>query len=326
VVAASHQLELSTRPYTYRLVQGEDLAAVVEQLLAPTGRFTRLTGVVREVENGTDTATVRLYGARIDGTRIDDTKIETRWVLDSRPPPPPPPGRPRLRFLGREVTAPGASFDPSRATFLDFRARSTGEVRFCYVLPTSERQALVEIAVFGTSPGTRPDLETGLTRYLHEVCGLSSWQVLREEAGELPLQPAGPRRAGQRVLRVGAAGGMLKPSTGFAFDRIIRDAEAVVDSLDRYGHPWALPCPPRRYRWLDDVLLRAATDEPAVIERAYARLFARNQLPQVLRFLDEDTTLAEDSRLIATLPPIPFLLAARHCGLPTRGDRVAPGP
>jgi lycopene beta-cyclase len=199
---------------------------------------------------------------------------------------------------------------------MDFRTRAPGEVRFCYALPTGPDRALVEIAAFAGGHAARHDLADGLTTYLHEICGLASWQVLRQEAGDLSLHVPGPRRAGRRVLRVGAAGGMLKPSTGYAFDRIVRDAEAVVGSLDRYGHPWAVPRPRRRHAWLDAVLLDVVATEPTAIEPAFARMFARNPPARVLRFLDEDTRLGEELRLIATLPPAPFLRAALRAALP----------
>jgi lycopene beta-cyclase len=300
VVTAGRRLELDADPYRYRLVRGEALRALVDGLLAGRPDVTRLTGAVHRVDDGPDAATVR----------VGDVQVRARWVLDSRPPPPPHPREVRLRFLGREIAAAGAGFDPGCATFMDFRARAAGEVRFCYVLPTGPDRALVEIASFVSGPAARHDLADGLDRYLELVCGSASWQLLRQEAGDLPLRVGTPRRAGRRVLRVGTAGGMLKPSTGYAFDRIVRDADAVVTSLDRFGHPWALPRRRRRHTWLDDVLLRVVAADPEAIEPAFARMFARNPMPRVLRFLDEDSRLPEELRLVRSLPPAPFVRAA----------------
>jgi lycopene beta-cyclase len=300
VVAGGRRLELDPSPFSYRLVRGEDLAAAVEPLVRRSG-FTRLTGAVHSLaDDGPDAVRVEIAGAT----------VRARWVLDSRPPPAPDPDQVRLRFLGWEVRTDRPAFDPRCATFMDFSSRVPGEVRFCYLLPTAADTALVEVAAFVAGPAARHDLADALADYLTRVWALPSWHLLRQEAGDLPLRVGVPRRAGPRVLRVGAAGGMLKPSTGYAFDRIVRDADAVVSSLDRFGHPWALPRRRRRHAWLDRVLLDLVRDDPDAIEPAFARMFARNPVPRVLRFLDEDTGPVEELRLIAALPPAPFVRAA----------------
>jgi lycopene beta-cyclase len=111
---------------------------------------------------------------------------------------------------------------------------------------------------------------------------------------------------------VGRRGGLLKPSTGFAVDRILRDGEAIARSLRRRGHPHARPRSAGRHRWLDRVLLEVLDQDPASLEQAFSALFARNPPARVLRFLDEDTTVAQEAALIATLPRGPFLSAARR--------------
>ena len=313
VVADGHRLELRPHPYTYRLMRGEDLQTHVDRLLEPAGGFTRLTGAVHEVDD--DSAWPP------SGSATSTSGPAGCWTADRRLPPldpacPAPTSG--CCFLGWEIATQGAWFDPACATFMDFRAGVPGEVRFCYALPTHQDRALVEIAAFTFGARATQDLADGLAAYLREVCGLPSWQVRRQEAGELPLHVRGPRRTGRRVLRVGTAGGMLKPSTGYAFDRVIRDADAVVGSLDRFGHPWALPRPRRRHAWLDDVLLDLVATDPAAVEPAFARMFARNPARRVLRFLDEDTRPAEELLLIASLPPVPFLRAALRRGTGTR--------
>jgi lycopene beta-cyclase len=58
------------------------------------------------------------------------------------------------------------------------------------------------------------------------------------------------------------------------------------------------------------VLLEVLDRDPAELERAFTRLFLANPAERVLRFLDEDTGIADELRLIATLSPAPYLRAA----------------
>jgi lycopene beta-cyclase len=103
---------------------------------------------------------------------------------------------------------------------------------------------------------------------------------------------------------------MLKPSTGFALERIQRHSAALAESLRRHGHPHAVAAHHRRHAWLDRVFLDALGRDPDIVEDVMLRLFTRNAAPSVLRFLDEDSTSLQEARLVATLPVLPFLRAA----------------
>ena len=126
----------------------------------------------------------------------------------------------------------------------------------------------------------------------------------------LPLRSRLGRRRSGRVLAIGARGGLVKASTGYAYQRIQRDSAAIAASLARCGHPFDLPRPRRRHPVLDAVLLDVLDRQPAQLERAFARLFLANPAERVLRFLDEETSVRDELRLIASLPPLPYVRAA----------------
>ena len=126
----------------------------------------------------------------------------------------------------------------------------------------------------------------------------------------IPLRSRAVRRGGRRVLAIGARGGLVKASTGYAYQRIQRDSAAIAASLMRHGHPFGGPPPHRRHRLLDAVLLEVLDRDPSRLEQVFARLFAANPVDRVLRFLDEDTTVRDELRLIASLPPAPFVRAS----------------
>lgn len=288
---------LPIRPYRYVAISGARLRDVLRAGLA-TAQVEFVTGVVDLVRDDGGHAVVTIDGRDVDAT----------WAFDSRPPTPAP-GGPRLVFHGWEVETGADAFDPSVATFMDFRGRGAGAATFCYVLPTTARHALVEIAAFRWSP-EGPDLARALADYLRWVCRLPSWTVTRTEAGSLDLASPATDVQGGRVVSIGLRGGMLKPSTGFAAERIQRHNAAIADSLDRHGHPHDVGARSHRHAWLDRVFLDALQRDPDIIEDVMSRLFARNSAPAVLRFLDEDSDALQEARLVATLPVSPFLRAA----------------
>ena len=298
VHASGSSAVLPLHPYRYVAISGERLHDHLH---------TRLGGA-----SNVEFVTVSADAVRDDGDHalvtLDGKTVTARWAFDSRPLSPAPSG-PRLGFLGWEIDSDTDAFDPTVATFMDFRGRQPGTVSFCYLLPTTARHALVEIAMFNWRD-EGPDLNLALADYLRQVCGLTAWAVVRTEAGSLPLvrPPTGAR--GGRVVPIGVRGGMLKPSTGFAVERIQRHTAAIAVCLDRYGHPHAIAARHRRHAWLDRVFLEVLRRDPDIVEDVIARLFTRNSAPAVLRFLDEDSNAVQEARLVATLPVSPFLRAA----------------
>jgi len=96
-----------------------------------------------------------------------------------------------------------------------------------------------------------------------------------------------PRRGGRSVLCIGIPGGMLKPTTGFAFARIQRDSAAIVRSLLAYGHPFAVPTSAWGYRLYESVMLGMMGRHGQHIGGLLAMLFRLGSPTRIFRFLDE---------------------------------------
>ena len=319
--------------YRYRLVRGDGLRRVVDGMLRERPGFRLMTGRVEEIRGLPGGAEVV----------VDGSTLRTRWAFDSvhapttlpaapapaphAPAPEPAPASAHLAFTGWEVACERAVFDPDVPTFFDFRTPQPAGARFVYVLPVTERRALVEHTTFSAGPPGTPGTPgtpdppgtpgpggpgagvEAIREYLADVLDAGPYQVIRTERGVLPLRPRAVRRARGPVLAIGAAGGLVKASTGYGFDRIQRDSAAIARSLARHDHPFEIPAPRRRHRFMDTVLLDVLARDAGQVPRAFDRLFSRLPAEQVLKFLDEDTTLAEDLRLMATLPPAPYLRA-----------------
>lgn len=299
VHAAGQDQQVGLGRYHYEVVRGGDLRRAAARLLAAAPGFACVRGRVDAVIDGADGATVV----------VDGRPVRCSWAFDSLLAAQPP-AQLALSFVGWRVRTPTPAFDPSVPVLMDFRTDQAGEVRFVYVLPTSDRDALVEHTAFGSPTAT--GREAALRTYFEDVLALPAPQVLGVERGVVPLALALPRPHGGHVLPIGVRGGQLKPSTGYAYTRIQRDSAAIAASLTRRGHPFDLPDPSRRHRYLDAVLLDLMVHEPARVEEAFAQLFTRNPGERVLRFLDEDTSPAAEARLIASLAPAPFIQAAKR--------------
>lgn len=299
---AARDLPLAT--YRYLTVRGLDFYRFTRDALSGSGSVTLVRGHIDGIEDGDGAAAVIVDGVRVAG----------RWVFDSRP------EAAELdlarhdallqRFVGWEIEAEAPLFDAEAATLFDFASAAddggdAGVARFYYVIPFTPRRALIELVALGGEAR-----EEDLARLVERTARGARYRIVRREGGASLLTGAPfARRLGRRVLAIGVAGGRLKPSTGYAFTRILDDAARIVRSLEAAGHPFARARRGLPYRFFDAVFLRLLAAQPARVEPALTALFTRNPVERVLRFLDERASVADVLALVASLPKLPFLRA-----------------
>jgi len=205
---------------------------------------------------------------------------------------------------------PRPAFDPETMTLMDFRTPQAGEMRFFYVLPYAQDRALVEYTIFSERTLTRGEYEAALHSYLDEILGIDDYAVEAEERGAVPITDDPLiRTLGRRVMAIGARAGRIKPSTGYAFMRVQRDCEEILDSLLLHGHPFDVPDDPDLHDVLDAVLLRVMAQNGDRVQHAFARMFRRNPVDLILRFLDETSSPWDNLMLITSMPPAIFAKA-----------------
>jgi lycopene beta-cyclase len=289
--------------YRYQVIRGIDFYTCARRQLEQYERVHFRQGRIEAIGDGRKAARVVVDGEPISGG----------WVFDSLP------VRPaselgyqylRMHFRGWEVVTPRPAFDAETVTFMDFRTPQSGEMRFFYILPFAADRALVEYTVFSRNVLRRGDYEVALRAYLSDVLGVESYDVSAEEAGSVPITDDPLERAlGRRVMAIGARAGRIKPSTGYAFMRVQKDCEEIIDSLLLHGHPFDVPDDPDLYDVLDAVLLKVIDQHGDHLQRAFGAMFKRNPIDHILRFLDETSTPWENLMLISSMPPQVFLKA-----------------
>lgn len=296
---------LDIRPYRYKQLRGEDFHALLEDWLSTQSGVTRLRGEVQDVRTvGLGTSG---QGAEV---RVDGETYCGQWAYSSIPQPggPLPTGHQHLlqHFRGWEIQTRSPTFDAAAATFMDFRVPQggPGDLRFVYTLPASSTRALIEYTVFSPTLLPPEGYDAGLRGYLQDVLGLGEgdYRLLRQEGGVIPMTDAPPPLPTGRVIPIGTAGGMSKPSTGYTFLRIQRHSARLARQLAQHGHPLLPPGPlhSARHAWMDSVMLRALASgqEDGLF---FGALFDRNPPARVLRFLDESSSLPADLALMLSV-------------------------
>ncbi|MFC4149647.1 lycopene cyclase family protein [Micromonospora mangrovi] len=326
VVTPAGRRVLALDPLRYAMLRSApvyDRAAEAEERLGAV-RFGAAAGAL-------DDDGERVLVRDVDGAAL----VRAGWVLDSRPRAPRRPGRTSWlqHFRGWWVETDGPTFDPGRAVLMDFRTPQPARgVSFGYVLPVSDRYALVEYTEFSPALLTDEAYDTALRGYV-DLLGLdrAALRVREVENGVIPMTD-GPfvARPSPRVVRLGTAGGATRPSTGFTFSAMHRQAEQVARALAAGRPPLPRPAYPGRHRWMDAVALRALDRGRVGGVEFFARLFDRNPAERVLRFLDGATTVAEDLAVMRSSPLLPMTGAVVGDAVGRLGGRLrrdrAPAP
>ncbi|WNM25001.1 lycopene cyclase family protein [Demequina capsici] len=312
---------LDLAPYSYKAITGGALLDAARLHGSSLPRLVWIEGSAEQVSvlegDGRERPVGELRVTRPDGSV---TLVRAGAVLDSagvgvgasrRDPR----DGPHLDFLGWHVRADRDVFDPDVATVMDFRTDQGDGLAFMYVLPTSTRTALVERTVFviGRRAADLIDHAEALTLYAERILGIAEQEAVVVEQGAIPLLP--PQPAGIGVTPLGAAAGMVKLSTGYAFARIQRHSAAVAQSFasEQRAVPrltgWRQRLRHRWYGLLDRALLGVIEADPAAARRILEALWRRNDGPAILRFLDEQASLLQQVRLFVTLPFWLFIAA-----------------
>jgi lycopene beta-cyclase len=291
---------LRIEPWRYAMVHSSDFYALAEASAARLG-VRRVDAAVEQVQDGPRYALVR----------AGEQQLRARWVFDSRPQAPRRAGSTALLQHFRGWTVSGAGFEPDVATLMDFTTPQPERgVSFGYCLPLDAGRALVEYTEFSPRRLASGEYDRALRSYLQRRWPGVEPAPERVEDGAIPMTDAVfARRAGQRVFRLGTAGGATRGSTGYTFAAMQRQAAGVAAAL----LAGRVPLPPRpypaRHRWMDALLLRALDRGLVEGPELFCTLFARNPPLRVLRFLDGVSTPAEELALMSTAP-LPAMLRA----------------
>lgn len=256
----------------------------------------------------------------------DAGEVEANMVMDSRPHRIKGPASassgvrfPRLiqHFHGETIRTESDVFDPAVATVMDFRVSQDEGIHFVYVLPFDRRTALIEDTYFAGRPKPLEAYSRQIADYARTRYGADRYEVLHSETGAIPMDSQPHRsRAGTRIIDIGVRGGAARPSTGYAFLAIQRQAARLSELLkgwadDPDGDP---PQPPRTYSrrsaFLDRVFLSHLVRHPQRAPELFLRMFDRVRPDALARFLFDGGSPADDLRVMSALPAAPLVAAA----------------
>ncbi len=293
-------LSLHLRELSYMMIRGEDFYAFAKKMLSEKNNFTFQQTEVRSLQAN---CVELLSGENLYADFIFDSRPASGLSVKSKD---------YLyihqHFKGWFIKTAEAVFDAEKMTLFDFRCKQGRDLRFFYLLPTSQTEALVEFTIFGEELLENEAYENELKQYLMHTLGIKNFFIQETETGIIPMTNFNfKRRTGKHIYRIGTAGGMGKPSTGYAFYFIQKDSQKIIQYLKKGQFPPENTIFARRFWLYDSMLLNIFVRNLLPQSALFMQLFERNDTTSLLRFLINETNFWEELRIMNSVPPLPFL-------------------
>lgn len=290
-------------PYQYKMIRGIDFYNYCLNIIRQQKNIELQYGHVESVATENEKAV--LY---MDGHRIEASYIFNSVLFD----------KPQLKrkeylllqhFKGWIIETGKPVFNAREATMMDFRIKQEDGIAFVYIMPFTETKALVEYTLFSTELLPAEKYDAALKNYLKQYLAINNYKLLEEEFGVIPMTNYQFSLYGEKVINIGTAGGQTKGSSGYTFKFIQKHSKALLNQLIETGNP-VLPQKTNRFKFYDSILLSILYHKELSASQIFTPIIKKNKPQQLLRFMDNESSLKDDLKIISGLPTLPFLKAA----------------
>jgi len=212
-------------------------------------------------------------------------------------------------FKGIVVEFDTPVFEESVARLMDFNVPQMDATAFMYLLPLTEKKALVEYTLFSPSILLESKYDAVLNAYMEEHYKGLAFQIQHTEIGAIPMTTKKLTSNDGAVVSIGTMGDAVKASTGYAFQFIQKQTQQIVDQL-KLNQTLNPEVHHTRHQFYDAVLLYILENNKMAGDEIFARIFKKNTAATVFKFLSNTSTLLDDIKIMTSLPTQIFLPAA----------------
>lgn len=301
--SSSYIRKLELQPYIYKTLRGVDFYKKVFDLIQKQPNIEFVEATIATWSESKEGVEVQTSAGIFKAEKLFNSIYNPNWVASQTKFP-----LVQQHFIGWFVKAKQPVFTPATATFMDFSIPQKQTTRFMYLLPTSSTEALLEYTLFSPNLLEKEEYETGILNYMKDL-GISEYEIIEKEHGTIPMTcyPFWKHNT-QNVLNIGSAGGWTKASTGYTFKNTMKQAKEIILFLQNNSDF-------RKYQksnkfWFYDLLLiDILFHKNEIGSKIFSSMFKTAKAALLFKFLDEETSLWEDLKVIGQCPKTPFLRA-----------------
>jgi len=211
-------------------------------------------------------------------------------------------------FIGWFIKTKVDTFDDTTATFMDFSVLQKGNTRFMYVLPMDKQTALFEYTLFSKDLLEVSEYEDAIKYYLKEK-GINDYEIIETEKGSIPMTSYDFTESNtSNIFNIGTAGGWTKASTGYTFRFTTKKTKDIVKLL-KSGKDISKYKSKSKFWFYDLLFLDVLANHNESGSTLFSSLFKKTNVKTIFRFLDEESNLWEDFKIITSVPSKNFISA-----------------
>jgi lycopene beta-cyclase len=290
---------LPTAPFEYKMIQGIDFYQFISDFAKGFDNVEWVASKILTIDPiNANSARVNWEGgaaiadyvfSSINGERIQSTL----WQ----------------HFKGIVVEFDAPVFDEGIARLMDFNVPQMDATAFMYLLPITDKKALVEYTLFSPSILVESKYDAVLNAYMDTHYKGLAYQIQHTEMGAIPMTSKKLTSNDGAVVSIGTMGDAVKASTGYAFQFIQKQTQQIVIQL-KSNQALNPSVHHTRHQFYDAVLLYILEHQKMAGDEIFARIFKKNSAATVFKFLSNTSTLLEDIKIMSSLPTPIFLPAA----------------
>ena len=298
-ISSEENIDLQLSPYTYKMIKAKDYHQKLQDEIEESGDIEFITDEIQKIDPVTMKAKglKKSYGAthffdsRVDPSYLESKKHTTIFQ----------------HFKGWEVETEKPVFTPDSFTMMDYRIKYPDATAFTYILPFTEKKALVEYTFF--SPFLTEDkvYDEMLQQYFEKILKTKDFQIKSTETGVIPMTDFPFDKANtEQITKIGTGGGWVKPSTGYSFKNTEKRIEKIIENI-KSGKLPGENLINNKFRKYDAIFLDVLAQNNQKGEEIFTKFYNKNSPQDIFRYLDEETSVSEDLKIMLSLYSFDFV-------------------
>lgn len=306
-ITKEKSIKLHMHNYFYKMLRGIDFYNHAKSKISNAKNISWISDDVLSVEENTNHVIINCIGKTFKAQHIFDSRIPQDYFAADNPYI-----IIQQHFKGWVIETEKDFFNDTEFVMMDYRTQWKDNACFTYVLPISKNKALVEFTFFTPNLVDETVYDQMLNQYIDTFLKPGKYKITETEKGVIPMSnfPFYKYHT-PHITKIGTGGGWVKPSSGYSFKNAERFAQKVISNIKAKRLP-SQGIAKSRFRKYDTLFLDVLKTQNYHGEKLFTDMYTNCPAHLIFKFLDEQTSLSEDLKIVAAFAPLPFLKALKR--------------